>query len=150
MLGSWSTSLTVSRPLDALWQDERLELRHPRMSLDTATATSTEGNDGLGFAWLDTILERGSSLRPEFIYLLDGILAALFLILALLLVLTRSLHFVVLMVIVVGLWASVRWCVMASHPHTSESMMISYRFVYELQNEPRNEQAQMEEEKKDE
>lgn len=58
---------------------------------------------------LDTILTPGSSLNPAFLLIVDASLALLLAVFIFLLVLTRSLHFVALIAIELGLWASVKW-----------------------------------------
>ena len=58
------------------------------------------------------ILTPGSSLNPIFLYIVDAVLASLMLIfLALLILSGGSVHFIFLMVITGGLWASVKWFV---------------------------------------
>ena len=72
------------------------------------------------------ILEPGSSLNPTFLLIVDGVFAALFVVLVALAVLTRgNVHLIVLTFIELGLWASVKWYVILS-----DTPPKTYRNVY--------------------
>ena len=72
------------------------------------------------------ILEPGSSLNPTFLLIVDGVFAALFVVLVALAVLTRgNVHLIVLTFIELGLWASVKWYVILS-----DTPPKAYRNVY--------------------
>nr|GAT53951.1 predicted protein [Mycena chlorophos] len=73
----------------------------------SSDASTTDG----GF-WAD-ILKPGSSLQPQFIAILDGAFVSLLAILLALLFLTsgQNIHFYFLILITLGLWASVKWFV---------------------------------------
>lgn len=76
----------------------------------TAPAHVIEGNERDGF--LDNILTPGSSLNPTFLFIVDGALGLLLVVLLSLFILTRgNLHLLFLMVIECCLWASIKWCV---------------------------------------
>lgn len=69
------------------------------------------GQTQTGF--LTDILTPGSSLRPEFLLILDAAFTALLCVFVVLLFLTRgSIHIFVLIGIEGCLWASVKWCVL--------------------------------------
>ncbi|KAL1946623.1 hypothetical protein VTO73DRAFT_14727 [Trametes versicolor] len=88
----------------------------------TAPAAAPEGNERDGF--LDNILTPGSSLNPTFLFIVDGALGLLLVVLLSLFILTRgNLHLLFLMVIECCLWASIKW------------------FVHELQQAPSQDQA---------
>ncbi|KDQ20739.1 hypothetical protein BOTBODRAFT_50802 [Botryobasidium botryosum FD-172 SS1] len=57
------------------------------------------------------ILKPGSSLHPTFLLALDAVLGLLFCVFLSLFFLTKSPHMIALMVIELGLWASVKWFV---------------------------------------
>lgn len=59
-------------------------------------------------ALVSHILTPGSTLNPQFLLVLDGAFVMLLVILLVLLVLTWSIHFVALICIELGLWASVQ------------------------------------------
>jgi len=89
------------------------------MRRDTAfwnnTAMSDAGNreeEPQSGSLFGGILEPGSSLDPTFLLIVDGVFAALFVVLVALAVLTRgNVHLIVLTFIELGLWASVKWYV---------------------------------------
>lgn len=69
------------------------------------------------------ILEPGSSLDPTFLLIVDGVFAALFIVLVGLGVLTRgNVHLVVLTFIELGLWASVKWYVISRSGSPAEGL----------------------------
>ncbi|KZO97993.1 hypothetical protein CALVIDRAFT_535591 [Calocera viscosa TUFC12733] len=74
-----------------------------------ANEVSDETNDMVSF--VSDILTPGSSLRPQFLLVLDVVLGFLFFVFLSLLFLTWSLHFLALMLITVGLWGSVKFFV---------------------------------------
>lgn len=73
-------------------------------------STNPESDDSGSF--LANILKPGSSLHPTFLAILDGAFVFLFLTLLSILFLTANIHIFALMVIELGLWASVKWFVL--------------------------------------
>jgi hypothetical protein len=70
----------------------------------------TSNDEGLSF--LANILTPGSSLHPTFLFVVDFVLAFLaFLFICLAIMSGGNIHFMVLFVIVLGLWGSIKWCV---------------------------------------
>ncbi|EIW61804.1 uncharacterized protein TRAVEDRAFT_82300, partial [Trametes versicolor FP-101664 SS1] len=62
--------------------------------------------------FLDNILTPGSSLNPTFLFIVDGALGLLLVVLLSLFILTRgNMHLLFLMIIECCLWASIKWCV---------------------------------------
>jgi hypothetical protein len=74
-----------------------------------ATATLSEENVDADDSFVSNLLKPGSSLNPTFLAIVDGCFAFLLVVLLSLLAMTRSVHFVVLPLITLGLWASVKW-----------------------------------------
>ncbi|CCL99177.1 uncharacterized protein FIBRA_01192 [Fibroporia radiculosa] len=73
-------------------------------------------------SFFSNVLTPGSSLHPTFLLVVDGAFGALLVVLLALAAVTRgNLHFFALILIELGLWASVKW------------------FVHELQNVPAQE-----------
>jgi len=68
-----------------------------------------EGPSSTPGSFLTQILDPGSSLHPTFLLILDGVLGALFLLLLLLLIVSENVHFLALLGIELGLWASIKW-----------------------------------------
>ncbi|EJU06225.1 hypothetical protein DACRYDRAFT_103170 [Dacryopinax primogenitus] len=97
------------------------------MSTTTPENTANEPGDTTNdiVSFFADILTPGSSLRPQFLLALDVVLGFLLFIFLSLLCLTWSLHFLALMAIDIGLWASVKFFVAelarteepASSPH---------------------------------
>jgi hypothetical protein len=83
-------------------------------------------------SFLANILTPGSSLHPTFLLIVDVSLATLVLILLSLLALTRSLHFVALVLITLALWASIKWCAILSWHNAVWCSLFAIRFVSEL------------------
>ncbi|KZT62923.1 hypothetical protein CALCODRAFT_478821 [Calocera cornea HHB12733] len=83
------------------------------MSIHTAETIQNEVSDTTDqlVSFVSDILTPGSSLRPQFLLALDVVLGFLFFVFVSLFLLTWSLHFLVLMVIVVGLWGSIKFFV---------------------------------------
>lgn len=76
----------------------------------TAPAAAQEGGGRDGF--LDNILTPGSSLNPTFLFIVDGALGLLLVVLLSLFIITHgNLHLLFLMVIECCLWASIKWYV---------------------------------------
>jgi len=98
------------------------------MSTTTPDTQADQPND-LG-SFLEHILDPGSSLHPQFLFAVDLVLGVLLFTFFSLLALTWSLHFLVLMVIVIGLWGSIKF------------------FVAELEKAPLVEEQSTEESKK--
>ncbi|KAJ2933476.1 hypothetical protein H1R20_g3605, partial [Candolleomyces eurysporus] len=75
------------------------------------TAESPDAESGLE-TFFNNILKPGSSLNTSFLAIVDGTFASLFVILAILAFLTSgNLHIFALILIELGLWASVKWFV---------------------------------------
>ena len=73
--------------------------------------SSGPANDLLG-SLVDHVMMPGSTFdSPTFLVIVDITLLSLLFLFAALLVLTRSLHFLALGIITLGLWGSVKWCV---------------------------------------
>lgn len=79
------------------------------ITLPEMETSPTEPADVLDIPGLSHILTPGSSLHPTFLLLVDGVFASLLFILFLLAFITRSVHFLALILISMGLWASVKW-----------------------------------------
>jgi hypothetical protein len=73
---------------------------------DSSSVSSAEPSEG---AFLANILAPGSTLHPTFLLIVDVCFVFLVLVLLALLVATRSVHFVALTLVALGLWASVKW-----------------------------------------
>ncbi|KAI0265133.1 hypothetical protein BC834DRAFT_880260 [Gloeopeniophorella convolvens] len=86
---------------------------------DSSNAPVEESRHPEDGDFLANILTPGSSLNPAFLLVVDGVLALLALTFVALAVATRgNIHAVALLLITLGLWASIKW------------------FVNELQNAP--------------
>jgi hypothetical protein len=73
-------------------------------------ATMAPTNDETEESFFSNILKPGSSLNPTFLAILDGAFVCLFCVLLVLAYLTAgNPHMFALMVIELGLWASVKW-----------------------------------------
>jgi hypothetical protein len=83
-------------------------------------------------SFLANILTPGSSLHPTFLLVVDVSLATLVFILFSLLALTRSLHFVALVLITLALWASIKWCATLSSHNAVWCSLFALRFISEL------------------
>ena len=90
-------------------------LRSADATGDHRLARAAEQDARLLVAWMDSILEQGSSLSPAFQLVVDGAFATLLCVLLAFLAATRSWHFVFLTTVTVALWASVKWCVYTLH-----------------------------------
>lgn len=106
----------------------------------TAPAAALEGTERDGF--LDNILTPGFSLNPTFLFIVDGALGLLLVVLLSLFILTRgNLHLLFLMVIECCLWASIKWCVQIADALQDDAHGVASRFVHELQQAPSQDQT---------
>lgn len=106
----------------------------------TVPAAAQEGDGRDGF--LDNILTPGSSLNPTFLFIVDGALGLLLVVLLSLFILTRgNLHLLFLMVIECCLWASIKWYVEIVNAPEDDIHGVSSRFVHELQQAPSQDQV---------
>lgn len=106
----------------------------------TVPAAAQEGDGRDGF--LDNILTPGSSLNPTFLFIVDGALGLLLVVLLSLFILTRgNLHLLFLMAIECCLWASIKWYVGIMNALEDDAYEVPSRFVHELQHAPSQDQT---------